>query len=109
MAAFKNIMCVVTPEPEDSLSTVERAVTLAQEYQARLVVAEVIPRVILGDWTPDSGPASGQALIEVTNDRMRALQELVQPCQKEQTIQVDMLTETSCIQSSRNSLRNEHE
>lgn len=109
MAAFKNIMCVVTPEPEDSLSTVERAVTLAQEYQARLVVAEVIPRVILGGWTPDSGPASGQALIEVTDARMRALQELVQPFQKEQTIQVEVLTGTSFIEIIRATLRNGHD
>src|SRR5690625_7294661 len=64
--------------------------------------------MILGGWTPDSGPASGQALIEVTDARMRALQELVQPFQRKQTIQVEVLTGTSFIEIIRATLRNGH-
>lgn len=109
MATFKNILCVVMPEHEDSLPTVERAVTVAQEYQARLVVADVIPRVIIGGWTPDSGPAAGQALIEVTDARMQALQHLVQPFQQQQAIQVEVLAGTSFLEIIRATLRNDHD
>ena len=109
MATFKNILCVVTPEHEDSLPTLARAVTLAQEYQARLVVADVIPRVIVGGWTPDSGPAMSRALIEVTDARMGALQRLVQPFQKQQDIQVEVLAGTSFLEVIRTMLRNDHD
>lgn len=109
MTTFKNILCVVTPEDEDSFSTVERALTLAQNHQARLVVAEVIPRVILSGWAPDSGPATGQALIELTNARMQVLQQLVQPLQQQHAIQVDVLAGTSFLEIIRTALRDEHD
>lgn len=109
MATFKNILCAVSPEHDESLPTVERAVTLAQEYQARLAVVDVIPRVVIGGWTPDSGAATGQALIEVTDTRTQALQKLLQPFRQQLAIEAEVLAGTSFLEIIRATLRNDHD
>ncbi|MDQ2075107.1 universal stress protein [Marinimicrobium sp. ABcell2] len=106
MRLFENIVCVVTPGHEESAPTLARAITLAQEHRAKLSVVDVIPRVMIGGWTPDSGPSMGEALLEVTDERRRALREFVEPYQEQLTFQSEVLAGTSFLEIIRAVMRN---
>ena len=59
MERFKDILCMVTT-PESSNAALERAVTLAENNQARLTVVAVTECVSIGMGMPDGGPVSAE-------------------------------------------------
>jgi universal stress protein E len=109
MRSFKNILCVVTPGHDESIPTLERALTLAEEHQARLSVVDVIPRVMVRGWTPDSGPSMGQALLEVTEERAQALRKLVKPYQQRRSIHTQVLAGTGFLEIIQAVLGHDHD
>ena len=57
MQRFKKILCVME-HGEASKPALERAVALAENNQAELMVVDVIPRLSAGIGMPDGGPVS---------------------------------------------------
>ncbi|MEZ4527210.1 MAG: hypothetical protein R2941_14935 [Desulfobacterales bacterium] len=69
MNRFKNILCV-SEERTDQISAVERAVSLAENNQAKLGIISVIP------------PVPEDLRAETVKDRMQMIKTLAEPYQK---------------------------
>jgi len=105
MKRFKNILCKVEPV-EVSRSALERAVTLAENNQARLTVIDVVERVTSGTGMLDSGPASADLQTAMVNDRAQALEVLVEPYRTRVMINTKVLVGTSFLEIIYEVLRN---
>jgi len=97
MKRFKNILCVVEPG-EASKPALERAVTLAENNQARLTVADVVERVTGGIRMLDGGPISVDLQAAMVNDHAQDLETLVAPYHKRIKIETKVLIGTSFLE-----------
>lgn len=108
MKPFKNILCVL--RPSDTCKTaLERAVSLAENNQARLTVVDVVERFTAGIGMPDGGPISRDLQAMVNSDRLRALEAFTAAYRQRVEIRHDVLTGTGFIETIHAVLRNEHD
>lgn len=108
MKRFKNILCVVG-DGETSQPTLERAVSLAENNQAELTVADVIPRVTAGVGLPDGGPISADLQAAMMTDKLQTLQSLTLPYRTRHHIRHEVLRGTGFLEIIRAVLRNRHD
>jgi len=108
MKRFKNILCIVNTDMQDT-AAVEQAVKLAERNQASLTVVDVIdevpPNTTLFERTMSSIDLQAQIIAE-HNDR---LQTLVLPYCKKNDIKTKVLTGILFLEVIYEVLRNEHD
>ncbi len=107
MKRFNNILCVAAPGERDE-ATLERAVSLAENNQARLTVADVIPRLALGR-LPEGVPHAEVLAERVRSTHAEALQRFVEPFQGRVPIRCEVLTGTAFLEIVRAVLRDGHD
>jgi len=105
MKRFKDILCVVEPE-KVCKPALERAVTLAENNQASLMVVDVAPRVTAGMGMPEGGPSSVDLQALVVNRHKQELEAFVEPYAKRIKIETRILVGTPFLQIIREVLRN---
>lgn len=100
MKQFKNILCVVMNE-EMSGPTLERAVSLAENNQAKLTIIDVVTRARM--------PISANSKTAMKADYMQSLDAFVVPFRQRLDIQHDVLMGTGFLEIIRSVLRNGHD
>lgn len=108
MKQLKNILCVLTPS-DTCKTALERAVSLAENNQARLTVVDVVERVTMGIGMPDGGPISSDLQAMVNSDHLRTLEAFTAAYRQRVEISHNVLTGTGFIEIIRTVLRNEHD
>ena len=78
MKRFKDILCVATPG-EASKLVLDRAVKLAENNQASITVADVIPRITAGTGMPEGGPISADLQAAMAGEHQHEIETLVAP------------------------------
>lgn len=108
MRPFKSILCAVSTE-QPHPATVARAVSLAQNSQARLTFVDVVPRLRAGIML--SGKHGRQADLQATMaaDRLQALQSMTRRYQDRVDIHHEVLTGTGFLEIIRAVLRDDHD
>lgn len=107
MKRFKDILYAAAGV--SNKSALERAVTMAENNQARLTVIDVIEPVMAGIGMPDGGPISADLQAVMVNIHMEELQKLVDPYRKRIEIQTVVLQGTPFLEIIRAVLRNGHD
>lgn len=108
MKRFKHILYVAEAGKENN-SVLERAITLAENNQARLTVVDVIERVIAGIGMPEDGPISADLQAAMENIHAVSLEKLVEPYRERIEIQTKVLQGTPFLEIIREVLRNGHD
>lgn len=109
MKRFESILCVLETE-EVGEPALERAVTLAENHQARLTVIEVIPRVAAaGARTQDDGSISADIQEAKIRQHEARIVSLVDPYRRRFDIEHRVLMGTSFLEVIREVLRNGHD
>jgi universal stress protein E len=108
MQRFKKILCVME-HGEASKPALERAVALAENNQAELMVVDVIPRLSAGIGMPDGGPVSRGYQAAMLSEHEARLAALVEPYLQRLDIQHKVLLGTSFLEVIRAVLRNGHD
>lgn len=108
MRTFENILCEISPG-EAARPTLERALTLAENTQARLTVVEVIPHISVGYGLPDGGPISMQLRSMILAEHRQALEAFLAPYQQRLPIRHDILMGTNFLEIIRQILRQGHD
>ena len=108
MKRFKNILFVTDSELKGGVA-LERAVSLAENNQARLMVVDVIPRVTAGIGMPEGGPISADLQTAMVNAHLQELETLVDPGRKRIEIQTRVLIGTPFLEIIREVLRKGHD
>ena len=93
MKRFRNILFVADPE-KGCRSAFERAVLLAENNQAELVVVDVIPRVSAGFRLRDGGTTAEDLRAAAAEQRLHRLESLIKPYEPRLDIRVKVLTGT---------------
>jgi nucleotide-binding universal stress UspA family protein len=105
MKRFKNILCVM--ESEDACqSTLERAMTLAENNQATVTVASVTERLKLIGGMPGGGSIPPDLQDRVTAAQIQWLETLVEPYRERIEVDTLVLTGTPFLEIIRDVLRN---
>jgi len=104
MKRFKDILCVVEPE-KVCKPALDRAVTLAENNQANLVVVDVVERVTAGIGMPEGGPISVDLQAAMVNRHTKELETLVDPYRKRIKIETKVLSGTPFLEIIREVLR----
>ena len=108
MKRFKDIVCVVetgiTCKP-----ALERAVTLAENNQARLTVVEVIPRITAGIGMPDGGPISADLQAAMVSEHTQNLEAQIEAFRTRTRINTRVLQGVPFLEIIREVMRNEHD
>lgn len=108
MKRFKDIVCVVetgiTCKP-----ALERAVTLAENNQARLTVVEVIPRITAGIGMPDGGPISADLQAAMVSAHTQNLEAQIEAFRTRTRINTRVLQGVPFLEIIREVMRNEHD
>ena len=108
MKRFRNILCVVAPEAE-CRPALERAVTLAENNQAGLMVVDVTERITAGIGMPDGGPVSADLQSAIVAAHAQKLNALVEPYRQRVKVQTRVLVGTPFLEIIREILRNGHD
>ena len=108
MERFKNILCVVTT-PESSNAALKRAVTLAENNQARLTVGAVTESVSIGMGVPDGGPVSAELQAATVNACAQALDLAVNPFLSRLEVTTKVLVGVQFLEIIHEVLRNGHD
>jgi len=108
MQRFKKILCVME-HGEASKPALERAVALAENNQAELMVVDVIPRLSAGIGMPDGGPISRDQQAAMVREHEARMEPLIEPCRQRLDIQHKVLLGTSFLEVIREVLRNQHD
>lgn len=108
MQRFKKILCVME-HGETSKPALTRAVTLAENNQAELMVVDVVPRLSVGIGMPVSGPANRDYQAELVNEHETRLTALIATYRKRLDIQHKVLVGISFLEVIREVLRNGHD
>ena len=105
MKRFRNILCVVELggicEP-----VLERAVTLAENNQARLTVVDVAPHLAANIIMPKGGHTTAELQAEVVNTQRQQLETLVEPYTNRVKLETKVLVGTPFLEIIREILRN---
>lgn len=108
MKRFKDIVCVVetgiTCKP-----ALERAVTLAENNQARLTVVEVIPRITAGIGMPDGGPISADLQAAMVSAHTQSLEAQIEAFRTRTRINTRVLQGVPFLEIIREVMRYEHD
>ena len=105
MQRFKDILCVAE-NGQACTPALERAVTLAENNQASLMVVDVADRITAGIGMPDGGPISAALQARLVNTHAEALEMLVNPYRKRIEIQTKVLMGEPFLEIIREVLRN---
>lgn len=105
MQRFKNILCVAG-NGQACTPALERAVTLAENNQASLMVVDVADRITAGIGMPDGGPISAALQATLVNTHAEALETLINPYRKRIEIQTKVLMGEPFLEIIREVLRN---
>ncbi len=108
MKRFKDILCTVEPGEECKLA-LERAVTLAENNQAKLTVITVAPSISAGIGIPEGGPISTELQAATVNSHKQELENLVEPYRQRIKIGTRVLIGTPFLEVIREVLRNAHD
>lgn len=108
MQRFKKILCVME-HGEASKPALERAVALAENNQAELMVVDVIPCLSAGIGMPDGGPVSRDYQAAMLSEHEARIAALVEPYLQRLDIQHKVLLGTSFLEVIRAVLRNGHD
>ncbi|MDX2322402.1 MAG: universal stress protein [Moritella sp.] len=108
MQRFKNIICVVTSDP-NSAATLERAVALANNNQARLTVAKVIEKIPSNIKIPNSILSLDKIQASIVAEHQKELQELIDPWHDKLEIQTKVLIGIPYLEVIREVLRNDYD
>jgi nucleotide-binding universal stress UspA family protein len=108
MQRFKKILCVME-HGEASKPALERAVALAENNQAELMVVDVIPRLPAGIGMPDGGPISRDLQAAMVSEHEARIVALVEPYLQRLDIQHKVLLGTSFLEVIRAVLCNGHD
>ena len=90
MNHFNNILYVAEPSVAQQAS-IARAVSLAQNNQARLTVIAVLPPITSGIGMPPGGPITAQLRERLLGEQRQALESLLAPYRGQLDIGVDVL------------------
>lgn len=90
MTLFGNILYLSEAGPGQA-SSLERAVTMAQNNQAKLTVIDVAAPLTAGIGLPAAGAASEKMQAAMVDHRLQQLNALVEPYQEQLLIQTDVL------------------
>ena len=105
MKRFNNILCVVARGAERK-PALARAVTLAENNQARLTVVGVSERVTAGIGMPAGGPVSADLQAAIVSEHERELESLLEPYRQRIDVQAKVLVGTPFLEIIREVLRN---
>jgi len=108
MRRFRNILCVIERAAE-SQPALHRAVEMAENNQASLLVVVVRPRLPVGISLVESGPSSDQLQTTVVQDYEAWLEHVIEPYRQRVDIEFKVLLGTSFLEIIREVLRNEHD
>ena len=108
MQRFKNILYVVE-SPEACKPSLERAITLAENNQARLMVVDVIDRITAGIELPEGGPISTDLQAAMVSEHGHRLESLIAPYLKRLEIKTRVLTGVPFLEIIREVMRNGHD
>lgn len=108
MQRFKKILCVME-HGEAGKPALERAVALAENNQAELMVVDVIPRLSAGIGMPDGGPVSRDYQAAMVSEHEVRIAALVEPYRQRLDIHHKVLLGTSFLEVIRAVLRNGHD
>lgn len=108
MKRFKDILCMLELK-SDCESALERAVTLAENNQASLTVADVVPQITAGIGMPAGGPISLDLQAAMVESHKQQLDALVNPYIKRVKIETRVLVGIPFLEIIREVLRNEHD
>lgn len=108
MERFKDILCVVTT-PESSNDALERAVTLAENNQARLTVVAVTECVSIGMGMPNGGPVSAELQAATVSTCAQALGFCVKPFLTRLEVKTKVLVGVQFLEIIREVLCNGHD
>ena len=108
MKRFKDILCTVEPGKECKLA-LERAVTLAENNQAKLTVITVAPSISAGIGMPEGGPISTELQAATVNSHKQELENLVEPYRQRIKIETRVLIGTPFLEIIREVLCNAHD
>lgn len=108
MNRFKDILFVVEPEAPGQ-HALERAISLAKNNQADLMVVAVTPRVTAGIGVPEGGPISEELQSAMVQSREQRLQQLIEPYRQEIDIQLKVLKGTPFVEIIHEVLRGGHD
>ncbi len=106
MKRFSDILCVMTPGV-DSGTALERAVTLAENNQARLTVVAVVERIDSGIIA--GGPRADELQAAVIRARQVELATLLQPYRERVELEDKILVGTPFLEIIREVLRSGHD
>lgn len=104
MKSFKTILCVVAPGATRQ-PALERAVMLAENNQARLTVATVVPRVPEDALRPDKGPTLAEWRAALVDEQIRQLDSMLAPYRQRIEIKASVLMGTAFLEIIRAVLR----
>jgi nucleotide-binding universal stress UspA family protein len=108
MKRFRDILCTVEPGKECKLA-LERAVALAENNQANLIVITVAPSISAGIGMPEGGPISTELQAATKNSHKQELENLVEPYRQRIEIETRVLIGTPFLEIIREVLRNAHD
>ncbi len=108
MHLFSNILYLSETGPAQA-SSLERAVTMAENNQAKLTVIDVVPVITAGIGLPAGGPISEKLQTTVVDNRRKELDALVGPYRERRNIETDVLVGKRFIQAIRAVLRNRYD
>jgi universal stress protein E len=104
MKRFKNILCVVEPESPCEY-VLDRAVSLAENNQAKLTVVDVTEKVPAAVGKIKGGPSSSELQEAMVNSYAQGLASLVEPFQKRIDIETRVLMGISFLAITREVIR----
>jgi len=108
MKRFNQILCVIT-RPETSKAALDRAVTLAENNQARLTVVAVAEPISVGMGIPDGGPISKELQAAMISASAQDLELAIKNYQSRLEINTKVLVGVEFIEIIREVLRNGHD
>jgi nucleotide-binding universal stress UspA family protein len=107
MERFENILCVIE-DGEGGTQVLERAVMLAESFQAHLTIVEVVPEIRIGPiGKRDSRLLSGDRQAEMVRERESWLETLAEPYRERVDIAQRVLVGTSFLEIIREVIRNQ--
>jgi len=108
MKRFKNILCVIDPDKTPS-TALERAVTLAENNQAKLTLVAVTERVTSVNIAAESGAMTVEPQQALVDRVTQGLETLAAPYRERLAVQVGVLIGTSFLEIIREVLRGQHD
>lgn len=106
MKRFKNILYVSEQSVAED-TAIARAVSLAQNNQARLTIIDVIPELSAGFEMPPGGPVSADLTAAMIAERRQMLESLIAPYTAMLDIGIEILVGTKFLEVIRTVLRND--